>query len=213
MRLIGIISCTWLLISMCNTQDKVDELSDLNVYSDFSDREVEVIQEFLFYLDSSVSVFQIDSSSLSIYAKDSSTYRESDLDKIINELLKSENLRHLQIALTKLKSEILIEDFWRVKEVHRPFDGTSGLELTINPEGRFFNMLERIAATEDKVNMYYKLSLPLGELSPGMVAYLFKLDSSNFNFHSDSMRLIWIVHYITLITQIDNDLVKTIHVD
>lgn len=213
MRLIGTICCAWFLISTCNAQEKADEQSDLKVYSDFSDHEVEVIQKFLIYLDSTVSVFRINSSSLNIYARDSSTYHESDLNQIINQLLMSENLEHLRIAITILKSEKLINDFWKVREVRNPFEKTIGSELKINTEGRYFRMVQQLADIDELVSEYYNLSLPVGELSPGMVALLFKSDTRNINFHSESMRLMWIIHYITLITQMNDGVVESLQVN
>lgn len=205
-----------LFVSTCNAQNILKNQSDLKIYSDYSENEIKVIREFMNYLDSKVEIFRYDSSSLNVFYRDTSSYSESDLEEILSQLLVPENLEHIKASLALLKSAKLFDDFWNIREVSfiniqkgtNDFDKTDGLELEINPNGKYYKIIEQIADENEIIYEYYELAFPMDWVTPGMVAILFKSDTRNINFQSDSMRLIWIVHYITLITRLENNLVE-----
>lgn len=204
-----LIFCVGLTTSFCNSPNTPKSSNDLGFKSEFTPSEIHVIQEFVDYLDSNVACFQYHSNSLNIYNVGQDGLQESELDKLTSELNNRVNLKHFKTALAILDSGNVFDTFWEIRRVHFPFEGRDGYELKYNTDGKFFGMLRRLSEKEEVISEYLELSIPEGELTPGMIALIFNMTKQNIDFHSDANKLVWKIHYITLLSQMNRDFITS----
>lgn len=135
----------------------------------------------------------------------------SDMRSIEVDFNKPENLLKFREAIQELKSKKLFSDFWRVREYVRwtidkethDQNSDSLNELDLNPDGRFMQILKTLQERNEVFENYYTSLRIENGISPGMIARIMKADYKEMDFNYKVNRLVWTVHYITVLTQID----------
>ena len=138
----------------------------------------------------------------------------SEMGLIEADFSKPENLMKFREAIHELKSNDLFSDFWIVKELTRfTIDIETGddtrdsiFELDLNLEGRFMQVL-KTPIDQNEVFEYYYASLPAQNgISPGLISKMAQADYKEMDFSFKTNRLVWAVHYITVITMMGQEI-------
>ena len=145
----------------------------------------------------------------------------SELGWVEADFSKPENLIKFKEAIRELKSKDLFSDFWIVKELtlvtidrETVADARDSIfELDLNLDGRFMQVLKAPKDQNKVFEFYYGSLQQQNGIGPGLIAKIMQTDYKEIDFGFKTNRLVWAVHYITVITMMDQEIWMELYVD
>jgi len=98
-----------------------------------------------------------------------------------------------------LKNQEIFNEIWKFSnEYDYKSNDTISLRLNINLQGKYFILLESLGKDDDFMKQYCSSMQASGNINPALIASVIK-HYKDVNFQRDINRLIWAVHYITIL--------------
>lgn len=108
------------------------------------------------------------------------------------------NYSGVQALIDDLKEGKVFDEIWEYSYVHKFENDSLFPRLSINLQGKYFQLIELLEKNNDFMKMYSSSIKSSGYINPSLVASVMK-HYKYVNFQSSVNRLIWAVHYITIL--------------
>jgi hypothetical protein len=110
------------------------------------------------------------------------------------------NSSSVQALIEKLKNRCDFNEIWKYSFDHEyKSNDTLSLRLSLNLQGKYFQLLELLEKNNDFMKQYCSSVQGSGYINPSLVASVMK-HYKDVNFQESVNRLIWAVHYITILS-------------
>lgn len=192
--------CVLLVNSFC-TQGETTLNKDPDVLSVFNEKEISSLIEIIYFYDNHVLKKEKEVSKAYFNYFDSI----SDLEVFENIIIsKSGNWSKAELLLEELKLNGVFNEIWKYDyEYDSKFTDTLYIRLSYNLQGKYFELLKlkgnKYAYIFDYVNSIENCHC----IPPSSITNFLKNNYKKTNFRKESNRLIWAIHYITVLYKKD----------
>ena len=111
------------------------------------------------------------------------------------------NSNRLKKLIDKLKDKRIFHEIWKYSYQYKyKTNDTVSRRLSLNLQGKYFKLLELQGKNDNLIKQYYISIRNSGRINPSSVAIIMKR-YKNVDFNLTINRLIWAVHYITILSE------------
>lgn len=190
----------FIIIGSCETNHLETLNEDPNVHEIFNRKEISGLNKILEFFDSII---------MNNTKEQNVTQAYYEYFEYINTLESFEELRNniglansdsLKALINVLKDKKVFNEIWEYSyHIDYKSNDTLSVRLSLNLQGKYFQMLELLEENNDFIKLYSNYIRSSGYINPTAVASVMK-QYMDINFQSPVKRLIWAVHYITILS-------------
>ena len=104
--------------------------------------------------------------------------------------------------IKQLKEEGIFNEIWNYEYGYDyKTKDTVSIRLTLNMQGKYFKLLESLGTKNDYLKEYVNTVQTSGCIPPSLIAGVMKTFYRDIDFQREVYRLVWAIHYITILSE------------
>lgn len=190
-----------ILCYSCSSNTTVKLLDDENVREVFNEEEILFLSQIVGFFDSVIVEGAEDQDINESYHLFFNGVRESESFEDLRTHVGIANSSEARELVEGLKGSGIFNEIWKYQYSYDYITkDTITIHLTPNMQGKYFQLMELLGARNDFFREYVNTVRSVGAIPPSLIAGIQRAHN-NFDFHKEINRLVWAVHYITILSE------------
>ncbi len=189
------------LFFSCATKSQVKLMDDENVRKIFNKEEIESLTLIVGFFDGVIVEGAATQDINDEYQRFFNVVNEAESFEDLKTNIGLANSAEVKELMWQLKDVEFFDEIWKYEYGYdyRTKD-TISIRLTLNMQGKYFKLLELLGARNEYLKEYVNTTQTAGTIPPSLIAGILRA-YNNFDFHKEINRLVWAVHYITILSE------------
>jgi hypothetical protein len=202
MKKIFFISLALFAILSCTTNPSLNLTDDPDVKEIFKKDEISSLAEIVQFFDDVIIENTKEKDVSKAYLKYFGEINKSDSFEDLIPIIGIANSHETKKLIDKLKNKGIYNIIWKDSyNYNYESKDTISLNMTLNLRGKYIHLLELLGENNDFIKKYVYSLQSSGCISPALISDVMKNFNKEMNFKKDVNRLIFAIHYITILSE------------